>query len=202
MRKLNTLSTAIALAVMALAATSAQAESTYGYSSNGTGTVTATARINLSVTVPKLILLRVGTATGTGDTLAWTAGVSIPGTPIVPAATANNVAANWDGTLPVFTTGANPAAVSVFAWTNSGTGTINCANAVLSPATGPTAANFTVAVTGTLPHPGANLGACTSTSFASNTLATGTWAYSLGGTPASWVAGAYAATVTYTAQGL
>jgi hypothetical protein len=90
----------------------------------------------------------------------------------------------------------------VYAWTNATAGTINCAMGAWSAAGGPANANFTVAVTGTLPHPGANLGACASTSFASNTLATGTWAYSLGGTPGSWAAGTYTNVITYTATGI
>jgi len=67
---------------------------------------------------------------------------------------------------------------------------------------GPANADFTVATTGTLPHPGANLGACASTSFPSNAVASGTWAYTLGGAPAGWVAGTYTNTITYTAQGI
>ncbi|MET3475945.1 hypothetical protein [Variovorax atrisoli] len=35
-----------------------------------------------------------------------------------------------------------------------------------------------------------------------NAGASGTWAYTLGGTPAGWVAGTYTNTVTYTAQGI
>jgi hypothetical protein len=193
-------STLVALAV-GLACGNAVAESTYGYNSAGTGTVTATARVNLSVTVPKLILLRVGSANTTVDTLSWTVGASIPAVPTSPV-NGNNTGVNWDGTAPSLTASASPAALSVFAWTNAAAGTINCALGAWSATGGPTNANFTVAVTGTLPHPGANLGACASTAFGSNTLATGTWTYSLGGTPGSWAAGAYTNVITYTASGV
>jgi hypothetical protein len=192
--------TLVAVAV-GLTAGNALAESTYGYNSAGTGTVTATARVNLSVTVPKLILLRVGSANTTVDTLSWAVGASIPAVPTSPV-NGNNTGVNWDGTAPTLTSPASPAALNVFAWTNAAAGTINCALGAWSQAGGPTNANFTVAVTGTLPHPGANLGACASTAFGSNTLATGTWTYSLGGTPGSWAAGAYTNVITYTASGV
>jgi hypothetical protein len=191
----------LAAAAIAFACNNAIAESTYGYAAAGTGTVTATARVNLSVTVPKLILLRVGSANTTVDTAAWTLTASIPAAPTVPV-TGNNTAVNWNGAAPTLATGANPGAVTVFAWTNATTPTINCSLGAWSAIGGPTNANFTVAVTGTLPHPGANLGACTSTSFPANTLATGTWQYALGGTPGSWSAGVYTNTILYTAQGL
>jgi hypothetical protein len=193
---------AIAAAVSVIGLSAAHAESTYGYNSAGAGTVTATARVNVSVTVPKLILLRVGSANTTVDTQSWTVGASIPATPTIPAVTGNNVGVNWNGVAPTLTGSASPAALTVYAWTNATAGTINCALGAWSAAGGPTNANFTVAVTGTLPHPGANLGACASTSFPSNTVATGTWTYSLGGTPGSWAAGAYTNVITYTATGI
>lgn len=177
------------------------AESTYGYAAAGAGTVTATARVNLSVTVPKLILLRIGSANAVVDTAAWTVGASIPGVPTVPV-NGNNTAVNWNGVAPTLTASASPAALNVFAWTNATTGTINCALGAWSQAGGPTNANFTVTVTGTLAHPGANLGACASTGFTSNTLLSGTWQYVLGGTPGSWAAGVYTNVVTYTATGV
>ncbi len=199
--------TAIALALTgaALIPAVSRAESTYGYNTAGTGTVTATARLNLSVTVAKLILLRVGTAGGTVDTAAWTVGASIPATPTVPV-NGNNTAVNWNGAVPTFAVSGNQT-FTVYAWTNSTTGTINCAVGTWTVPAGagvnvPTNANFAVTATGTLPHPGANLGACASTAFPSNTVATGTWQYALGGTPASWAAGVYSNTVTYTATGL
>ncbi len=185
----------------AACAGSAQAESTYGYATSGAGTVTATARVNLSVTVAKLILLRVGSAAGVVDTAAWTVGASIPGVPTIPV-NGNNTGVNWSGVAPTLTASASPAAITVYAWTNSTTPTINCALGAWSQAGGPTNANFTVTVAGTLPHPGANLGACTSTAFPANSLRTGTWQYVLGGTPGTWAAGVYTNTITYTAQGL
>jgi hypothetical protein len=92
--------------------------------------------------------------------------------------------------------------LTVYAWTNAGAGTINCALGTWNAAGGPAGADFTITTTGTLPHPGANLGACASTTFPSNVVATGTWAYALGGTPANWPANTYTNTITYTAQGI
>ncbi|WP_155947387.1 hypothetical protein, partial [Pseudacidovorax intermedius] len=126
---------AVALAVGALASTPALAESTYGYASSGTGTVTANARVNLSVTVPKLLLLRVGSANTVVDTLSWTSGYSIPAASTVPT-TGNNTAVNWDANAPTATAGTQPGALAVTAWTNAGSGTINCAVAAWSPASG------------------------------------------------------------------
>ncbi|MDQ0611192.1 hypothetical protein QFZ83_005363 [Variovorax sp. W1I1] len=178
----------------------AMAESQYG---SGTGTITAQANVKLSVVVPKLILLRVGATNTTQDTVSWTSALSIPGVaPTTPLATAANTNVDWSGAAPTVTTTTAAGALTVYAWTNAGAGTINCAVAAWNATGGPTNANFTVATTGTLPHPGANLGACASTPFASNTVATGTWTYALGGTPASWLANTYTTTITYTAQGI
>lgn len=195
-------------AALTLVSGVSMAESQYGYNSAGTGTVTATAKVNLSVTVPKLILLKVGSSDTTGpvavvDTLSWTATASIPNAPTTPV-TGNNTGVVWDGTAPTIAAGSQPAAIPVAAWTNAGSATISCAVPVWSPASGgPVSSNFTVSVTGTLPHPGANLGACGgTTALTANTLLSGTWAYVLAGTPSSWTAGAYTTTVTYTASGI
>lgn len=194
----------VALACAGLSSGVAMAESTYGYNSAGTGTVIATARVNLSVSVPKLILLKVGTAGATVDTLSWTLGYSIPATPTVPAVTGDSVGVTWNGAAPTSPAMANPAALAVSAWTNAATtSTVNCAmGAWTGPAGGPANADFTVATTGTLTHPGANLNACAATNFAKNVVATGTWTYSLGGTPSGWPAGSYTNVVTYTATGI
>lgn len=194
----NTLVGAI---ILVLGSSPAMAESTYGYNSAGTGTVTATAKVNLSVTVPKLILLRVGSAGATPDTLSWALNASIPATPTVPAVTADSAAVVWNGVAPTFTPASATATTVASAWTNATAGTINCAVTGLATG-GPTLANFAVSSGGTLAHPGANLGACTSTGFTSGSVQTSTWTYTLGGTPASWAPGVYTAVVTYTAQGV
>jgi hypothetical protein len=190
---------AVSLAALSLVGGTAMAESQYG---SGTGTITAQAKVNLSVTVPKLILLRVGSTNTTVDTVTWTSALSIPGVPTTPLATATNTNVDWNGAAPTVTTTTAAGALTVYAWTNAGAGTINCAMGAWNATGGPTNANFTVTTTGTLPHPGANLGACASTSFTSNVVATGTWTYALGGTPASWVANTYTNTITYIAQGI
>lgn len=189
---------------LALFSGTSMAESTYGYNAAGAGTVLATARVNLSVTVPKLILLKVGTAGATIDTLSWTLGYSIPATPTVPSVTGDSVAVTWNGAAPTSPAMTNPAALAVSAWTNAATtSTVNCAmGAWTGPAGGPANADFAIATTGTLTHPGLNLNACAATTFAKNVVATGTWAYSLGGTPSGWPAGTYTNTITYTATGI
>ena len=201
-KSMKALAAASAVGLMFISGGPAIAESTYGYNSTGTGTATATSRVNLSVTVPKMILLRVGSAGATIDTASWTVSASIPATPTIPAATANNVPVTWSGAAPTMTASASPAAISVYAWTNAAAGTINCALGAWSATGGPANADFSVTVTGTLPHPGANLGACAATPFTSNSLVTGTWQYVLGGTPGSWLAGAYTNVITYTASGV
>jgi hypothetical protein len=202
MRKLTTLSSAIAVVALALAATSANAESTSGYDAAGTATVTANARVTLSVTVPKLILLRVGAAGAPQTNLAWTVGLSIPAGPVAPLA-GNNQAANWDGTAPVFAAITNPAAVSAFAWTNStGGGSLACAASALTAA-GPVAADYAVASGAGLAHPGATAACATATTFPRNVLQTGTWTYSVApATLNALAAGAYSGLITYTATSL
>jgi hypothetical protein len=200
--KLNALALGTALA---LASTGhALAESQYGYSSTGTGSVTATAKVNLSVVIPKLILLKVGSSNGTQDTVAWAASLSIPATPTTPTTTANNTVVPWDGTAPTVTTTATGNVLNVAAWTNAGSASINCSMGTWNATGGPANASFTVTSGGTtpLPHPGANLGSCASTTISTNTLMSGTWTYALTGTASSWTAGTYTNAVTYTATGV
>ena len=191
---------AIAGMALTLGGGTALAESQYGYGT-GAPAVTAQAHLNLSVTVPKLILLRVGTQTGTGDTLAWTAPLTWATAPAITAA--NNQAANWSGTAPTVGTVTNPAAVPVFAWTNSSGGGSLSYTAAAFAAGGPTLANISVASGAGLVHPGAATLATTSgatpSTFRAATLATGTWTFSLTGSAVTWVPGAYTTTITYTA---
>ena len=193
---------ALGAALALVGGNQAFAESQYGYATS-TGTITATAKVNLTVNVPKLILLRVGGASTAIDSLIWNAGFTIPSTSAVPAL-GSDKAVDWNGAIPTASvTAPASSTLNVYAWTNANTGSINCTAPIWSPASGgPANADFTVTVTGSLPHPGANLGACASTPFSSNTVATGTWQYILGGTPTSWKAGTYSTTVTYTATGV
>lgn len=195
-------SIAVAALGLALVSSPALAESTYGYASSGAGTVTATAKVNLSVAVPKLILLRVGSTNTTVDTLSWQVTPSIPGVPTTPV-NGVNTAVDWSGAAPTFGLASTTATIVASAWTNATTGTINCAIGAWSATGGPANTDFTVAAgAGTLPHPGATLGACASTSFTSGSVRSSTWTYTLGGTPLSWAAGTYTNTVTYTASGV
>ena len=200
--KLNALALGTALALACSG--HALAESRYGYSSTGTGSVTATAKVNLSVVIPKLILLKVGSSAGTQDTVSWAASLSIPATPTIPTTTANNTVVPWDGTAPTVTTTPTGNVLNVAAWTNAGSATINCSMGTWSATGGPANTSFTVTSGGTtpLPHPGANLGSCASTTISTNTLMSGTWIYALTGTASSWTAGTYTNAVTYTATGV
>lgn len=193
---------AVAMGAM-LAMGGVNADSDYGYSTDGSN-VTAQANVNLRVTIPKLILLRVGSAFNTVDELSWTIGPNgIPGVPTTPAV-GNNTAVDWNGTAPAYSAVAAQS-VNVFAWTNASNATINCSVGAWSSTGGPSGADFSVTASGatSLPHPGANLGSCTSTAFPSNSLRTGSWSFSLDDTnAASWASGEYTATVTYTATGI
>ncbi len=195
----------LAGACLSLLGTNALAESTYGYSPSGTGTITASARLNLVINVPKLILLRVG-GDGTAITdLIWNAGPTWSGAPgTLPASDVSNQATTWDGAAPTVTI-TNPADVSAFAWTNSlGGGSLAYA-ATSFTAGGPTLGDITVTSAAGLAHPAPavlDIASTGATAFARNTLATGSWSFALGGTPAAWTAGQYTSTVTYTATSL
>ena len=192
----------LAGACLSLLGTNALAESTYGYNAAGTGVVSANARLNLVINVPRLILLRVGSS-GTVDTLTWNSGPTWAAAPAT-LTDGNNQATNWDGTAPGTGTTANPAAISAFAWTNNSSGGSLAYAATTFGAGGPALGDITV-MSGGLAHPAPAVLATASTgatAFASNTLATGSWSFALGGTPAAWTAGQYTSTVTYTATSL
>ena len=188
--------------------TVAVAESQYGYASSGAGPVTAQANVKLKVTVPKLILLRVGSQTAV-DEITWTNTPSWSTSPTT-LVDGNNQAANWDGVAPSLSITSTTNALAVYAWHNGGAAgaTLTFTGTAFTPAGGPTLTNITVADTalgtGTaIAHPGANLGtAATAQNLTTNTLYSRTWTYTLGGTPASWAAGTYSGSVTYTATTL
>lgn len=193
----------LAGACLSLLGTNALAESTYGYNAAGTG-VAANARLNLVINVPKLILLRVGSSGATVDTLTWNSGITWVTAPAT-LTDGNNQATNWDGTAPGTGTTANPAAISAFAWTNSSGGGSLAYAATAFGAGGPALGDITVTSASGLVHPAPSPLAAASTGatvFARNTLATGSWSFALGGTPAAWTAGQYTSTVTYTATSL
>lgn len=200
MRQHPRLLTVAAGAALALACGVALAESQYGYTTTPATQVTAQAHLTLSVTVPKLILLRVGTQTGSGDTLSWTAPLTWATAPAITAA--NNQAANWDGTAPTLGTVTNPTAVPVSAWTNSSGGGSLSYTAVDFTGSGPALGNITVASGAGLAHPTpATLATAStgSTSFATTAVATGTWTFSLTGSAVTWTPGTYTTVITYTA---
>ena len=193
----------LAGACLSLLGTNALAESTYGYNAAGTGVVTANARLNLVINVPKLILLRVGSSGATVDTLTWNSGITWVTAPAT-LTDGDKQATNWDGVAPAVTI-TNPAAVSAFAWTNSSGGGSLAYAATAFGAGGPALGDITVTSAAGLAHPAPSPLATASTgatAFARNTLATGSWSFALGGTPAAWTAGQYTSTVTYTATSL
>lgn len=175
----------------------ALADSSYGFNTSG-GAAQASAHVDLKVTVPNLILLRVGSTNGTVDLQEWTVGGSIPSGSTI-ASSGNDVPVDWNGTAPTLTP-VNPSAITAYAWTNGATAAITCGMGAWAGTGGPVNADFAVTSTGTLSHPGANLGACASTPFSPNTLLSSTWTYSLGGTPTTWAAGVYTNQITYTAS--
>lgn len=202
-------------AALLLTSPGLQAESTYGYQSTGTGAVSATARVNVNVTVPKLILLRVGTNGGTGDTVTVAvAPISIPGGAATPS-TGNSQASDWNETEPTMAITATASAITArtltaTAWTNAtGAGLTGAVTSDFDAASGLTAADVVVTSSGDLAHPGANTGAFgtvaspTTTAIPRNTVRTATWIYSLStaGLEAA-AAGTHSQTVTYTASAL
>lgn len=209
MKKSKLLST-LAVALASLGAWGvAQAESTYGYNTTGGGNVAAIARINISITIPKVVVLRVGTAGATQDTISYAARVSIPATPTdvdgaPPAVGLNNQALTWDGTAPtVSIPGFSPTAAA-FAWTNGAAVAVSC-SAPAFAAGGPTLADIAVTKlpANNFDHPTGTLtcGAAPG-NLTAGTLYTATWTYSLDTTnAATWVPGTYSTVVTYTAAG-
>ena len=182
----------------------AQAEASYGYQSTGTGAVSATAKVNLKINVPKLILLRVGGNNTTVDTITWDmtpSWVTSPGSLTSTGASTNTP---WDGGVPTFTAASTTNALTAYAWTNASGASLTVATTTaMAPATGPTMSSITVSSSGSLNHPGTNLGTATPTPLTVGTAYTGNWTYGLTvPSPMTWAAGTYNATVTYTASAL
>lgn len=183
------------------------ADSTFGYSSAGTGNVSATAQAKVTVNVPKLILLRVGTAGATIDTLTFSASPTINSLPGATLGTSgSSKAATWDGAVPLFADTAGQD-LNALVWTNSaGGGELTCATTAdtqFTSAFGLTSANVAVSSSGTLGHPGTSTACGSTVSVAKNTLLGGTWTYSISGSAlANAAAGTHTQTTTYTATTL
>ena len=201
----------IAGACLSLVGTNALAESTYGYSPAGTGAITANARVDLEINVPKLILLRVGSDGATINKLTWNAGPTWAAAPsTLPSTDVSNQANSWDGAAPTAGTIATQTAVAAFAWTNSSGGgslayTATAFAATPAAAVGPALGDITVTSAAGLAHPVPAVlatASTTPTTFGKNTLASGSWTYALGGTPATWSSGQYTSRITYTASSL
>lgn len=192
-------------ATLALLSPGAHAESTYGYNASGTGTVSATARVAIEVKVPLLILLRVGVSgapTGTPDvSLAVSPDAAgVPGGQ-TSLSNGNAIATGWNGAAPTFTA-PPPVSIPVYVWTNAPTGGSLSRDTPIVTTNGPTNTDLLVNSTGSaLAHPGSNLGGSAPTvSFATNTLLSGSWTYSLDASAiGNLKAGTYTTTVTYTA---
>jgi hypothetical protein len=205
--KLQLKALSIALGAATLMAGSAWGESTAGVGIP-TSTVSATAKVNINITVPKVILLKIGTAGGTVDTVDFTASLSSP----TVAGTGNSLATTWTGTAPTFSVAATGDVLTAVAWTNSASGasggTLSCSMTTAFASGGPTAADISVGSSvalagGSLVHPGTNTNCATPTPFARNVLVGSTYTYSIApGSVAAWAAGSYTSVVTYTATTL
>ena len=206
MNKQTKIISALLGAALAAASGVAVAESQYGYapySAAPSAAVTAQASVKLTVQVPKLILLRIGTAGNTIDEAVWGLVPSIPAGNINPTA-GNNTSVAWDGTAPTFAPNPTGNALTVWAWTNAGPAALGCAAPTWSPSSGPANGDITVLPGAGAPaHPSGGLLCSATSSFAANSVQTGIWTYGLLGTnAASWPAGSYSATVTYTATSI
>jgi hypothetical protein len=166
---------------------------------------TGTADVNVRVVMPTLILLRVGSSNATGggaviDTLNFNLAIPIPGG-VTALADGNNLPSAWNGSAPV-PTAATQQLVNVSFYSNAANNRINCSiGAWTGPPGGPSNSDIIVATAGTIPHPGANLGACVQTAVP-RLLNSATWSFTLGGNSAAWPNGTYSNVVTYTASTL
>jgi hypothetical protein len=202
------LSAVMAAATLAVAGGSAVAESQYGYDAAGTATVTAKGDLNIKVNVPKLVLLKIGTSSGTVDdaTISGTFG-TVPGGGAT-LADGSNVATDWDGTAPSFAAAGSSSPVQVRAWTNAiGGGSLAGTVQTAFPITGMdamvTVANSAPAAGGSLVHPGANLATSTPTTFTRNTLVGSLWTFRISAANLLTLpAGSYSQLMRYTATTL
>jgi hypothetical protein len=174
-------------AALVLSSGASMADSQYGYNAAGTGPVTAQAHLTVTVNVPLLILLRVGSATGTGDTVNLNAAFAsgVPGGPATLTG-GSNQAATWDGNAPSLTVTSNPTSVTASGWTNStGGGNLKCTVSTPFGATsGLTSASVSVTSSpasgaGSLAHPGTDTSCGGTTTFARNAIASSTWTFSM-----------------------
>lgn len=203
--KLQLKALSLALGAATLMAGTAWGEETTGIQPFGTAAIAA-ARLNVRVVVPNIVVLKVGSAGGTIDTVQFNVGVS--------GYTLGVNSQAYTGTIPPtlsVTPGAGP--VSVGAWTNAAAGaSVVCA---LSSLMGNTAlpsggVDITVASggAGNLTHPGGastTLALCdgaTTSSIASLTTLGGSFSYGTSAPVTGYVAGNYGNVVTYTATTL
>lgn len=191
------------VAALALVASGVQAESRI--SANATGAaMNTTAALKVSVAVPRILYLRVGDAGATVNTVNFTVGAAGL---TLPVANAVQSTVPGTGTITALSdeAGATTGAVTSRLWTNNGTTTLTCSSTnIAAGSVNLNKTEFTVATSGTLPHPGSDL-ACSGSSgplgAAGVNDLTGTWTYSY--VPALLpAAGTYTGTVTYTAAQL
>ncbi|MGE0310313.1 MAG: hypothetical protein AB7P21_01640 [Lautropia sp.] len=191
--------------VAALAAASSLAQAESRLSAAASGSITATAKLTVNVTVPKILYLRVGGAGTAVDAVNFVVGGSGLGALPMNDATFAGAVPIGPGTVGVTDTDASNGAgiVSAQLWSNTGTATLACASSAITSGTAALVkTDFKVTSTGTLAHPGGDLG-CTGGATNVGTAGgagafSGTWsfAYSPSAMPA---AGTYTGTVTYTA---
>ncbi len=189
------------------AGSAALANSTYGFNGAGTGTVSATASVQVTINVPKVIVLRVGAAGATQDTVTFDVAPNIstaPG-PVATTGSGNAQAATWDAVAPTLNVSGG-GSLNAYLWhNNSGNAQLTCSASALGAGAGFALTDILVSNGGSgLGHPGASASCGTTVgTLARNTLHNAAWTYTLNTTNmAAANPGSWSTTITYTAATL
>jgi len=184
------------------------AESVLNVIPPGVTAASGAAHVDVRVVMPTLILLRVGSSNATGggaviNTLNFNIGIvgGIPGGFLLPS-NGNDQQSPWNSAPAILS--AAQQIVNVSFYSNAANNRLNCSLGAWTGPTGAlTSADIRVTASGGVPHPGATLGACASTTVP-RLLNSGTWTFSLGanGSSTAWPSGTYTNIVTYTASTL
>ena len=197
--------TKLSLAFVLLASsTSIFAESRYSYESDGATTPTAvTADIKFEIIIPEIMILKIGTAGATIDTVKWALGMDAAGALTTAGGDADNIV--YTGAVAPAGAGADPAAVdgdatvAVGVWGNVGDIGFTSALTTFTGGVGtaPLATEITATDGGNLTHPTFAAGAASIGATAGIVDKTDTWTYKYD--PAALAgAGKWTATATYT----
>ena len=87
--------------------------------SNPNGAISASARLDFQINMGKFIFLRVGADSSTVDKVSFQLTPSIPSGGVIPS-NGSNVAVNWNGAAPTFSTAATNNVVPVAVRSNAG----------------------------------------------------------------------------------